>query len=109
MLEFALKVAAMAMAGLTIWPATINAAEPTAPDARIEQSAQAFALCDTRLSEADELKTALRAEAAGPDRLIGDRLAMEQDQRAQIRVQRYTYGCRDPRMRLLKEQFRTAQ
>jgi hypothetical protein len=55
------------------------------------------------------LKAALRAEAAGPDRLIGDRLAMEHDQRAQIAVKRYTYGCRDPNVRLLKEQFRSIQ
>jgi uncharacterized protein (DUF2342 family) len=84
-------------------------AEPPAPDARVEQSAEAFALCDTKLSGSDELKAALRAEAAGPDRLIGDRLAMEHDQRAQIAVKRYTYGCRDANMRLLKEQFRSLQ
>ncbi len=109
MIEFALKMVAMAMIGLMILPIMSDAAEPTAPDARVEQSAQAFALCDTKLSAADELKTALRADAAGPDRLIGDRLAMQHDQRAQIRIQRYSYGCRDARLRLLKEQFRTAQ
>lgn len=109
MIEFVLKMAAMTIVGLMVIPMTSDAAEPPAPDARVEQAAQAFALCDTKLSAADELKTALHAEAAGPDRLIGDRLAMQHDQRAQIRIQRYSYGCRDARMRLLKEQFRTAQ